>query len=55
MQQTKDRRRDQAHAAAGLTALRFTHAQIAFEPAHVEAVLRAVAARLSPPAAGAAA
>src|SRR3954471_8730131 len=37
MQQTRDRRRDQAHTAAGLIALRFTHAQIAFEPAHVEA------------------
>jgi len=47
MQQTNDRRRDQAHLAAGLTPLRFTHAQIRYEPEHVEAVLRAVAARLS--------
>ena len=45
-QQARDRLRDQTHAAAGLTALRFTHAQVAFEAAHVQAVLRAVAARL---------
>ena len=30
-QQAKDRLRDQRHAAAGLTPLRFTHAQVAFE------------------------
>lgn len=52
-QQTKDRRRDQAHQAAGLTVLRFTHAQVFHEPEHVEATLAAVAARLSPPAAAA--
>ena len=45
-QQAKDRRRDQAHAAAGLTQLRFTHAQIAYERAHVMSTLAAVAARL---------
>jgi very-short-patch-repair endonuclease len=55
LQQTADRRRDQDHLAAGLTPVRFTHAQIAYEPGHVEAVLRALAARLSPPAAAAAA
>jgi very-short-patch-repair endonuclease len=44
-QQTRDHRRDQAHTAAGLTPLRFTHAQIHFEAPHVEAVLTAVAAR----------
>lgn len=45
-QQTEDRRRDQDHAVAGLTTLRFTYAQVRFEPEHVERVLRAVAARL---------
>jgi very-short-patch-repair endonuclease len=45
-QQTKDRLRDQRHTAAGLVPLRFTHEQIRYEPAHVEATLRAVAARL---------
>lgn len=46
-QQARDRQRDQAHAAAGLTPLRFTHAQVAFEPGHVQATLAAVAARLA--------
>jgi very-short-patch-repair endonuclease len=45
-QQTKDRRRDQAHAAAGLTTLRFSTAQVRFEPDHVRSTLAAVAARL---------
>jgi very-short-patch-repair endonuclease len=44
-QQAKDRRRDQAHAAAGLTALRFTHEQVARDPEDVEATLVAVAKR----------
>jgi hypothetical protein len=38
--------RDQAHAAAGLTCLRFTHEQIAFEAAYVEGILVAVRERL---------
>ena len=38
-QQARDRRRDQAHAAAGLTPLRFTHEQVRYEPAHVRAAL----------------
>jgi very-short-patch-repair endonuclease len=46
-QQARDRLRDQAHAAAGLTPLRFTRAQVVFEPGHVRATLSAVAARLS--------
>jgi very-short-patch-repair endonuclease len=46
-QQTKDRVRDQAHAAVGLTTLRFTHAQVAHEADHVEATLSAVGRRLS--------
>jgi very-short-patch-repair endonuclease len=45
-QQARDRRRDQAHAAAGLTPLRFTHAQVTFERRHVEATLSAVRSRL---------
>jgi very-short-patch-repair endonuclease len=45
-QQARDRLRDQTHAAAGLTPLRFTHAQVRFEAAHVEATLVAVARRL---------
>lgn len=45
-QQTRDRLRDQAHTAAGLTTLRFTHAQVRFEPRHVRGTLTAVARRL---------
>jgi very-short-patch-repair endonuclease len=41
-QQTRDRRRDQVHAATGLTPLRFTHAQVRYEPAHVVRMLAAV-------------
>jgi very-short-patch-repair endonuclease len=47
-QQAADRVRDQAHMAAGLTPLRFTRAQVRYEPGHVEAILRAVALRLLP-------
>jgi very-short-patch-repair endonuclease len=43
-QQARDRRRDQAHTAAGLTPLRFTHGQVAYEPRDVEATLRRVVA-----------
>jgi very-short-patch-repair endonuclease len=45
-QQAKDRLRDQVHAAAGLTPLRFTRSQVRFEPDRVRSVLEAVAARL---------
>jgi very-short-patch-repair endonuclease len=48
-QQTRDRVRDQAHTAAGLTHLRFTHAQVRYEPRYVEATLARVARRLAPP------
>jgi predicted transcriptional regulator of viral defense system/very-short-patch-repair endonuclease len=44
--QARDRLRDQAHAAAGLTALRFTHAQVRYEGRHVRETLTAVARRL---------
>lgn len=46
-QQAADRLRDQAHTAAGLTQLRFTHAQVRYRPGYVRAVLAAVAERLS--------
>lgn len=45
-QQARDRRRDQAHTVAGMTPLRFTHAQVRFAPEHVRATLVAVARRL---------
>jgi very-short-patch-repair endonuclease len=45
-QQARDRLRDQAHAAAGLMSLRFTRAQVTFEPGHVQATLAAVACRI---------
>ncbi|HEU5141833.1 MAG TPA: DUF559 domain-containing protein [Solirubrobacterales bacterium] len=47
-QQTKDRRRDQKHAAAGMTPLRFTEAQVRHEPERVRETLEAVAERLRP-------
>jgi very-short-patch-repair endonuclease len=49
--QARDRQRDQAHAAAGLTSLRFTHAQVRYEPRHVVRTLRAVFERLNGPGA----
>ena len=45
-QQAADRVRDQAHASSGLTPLRFTHAQVRYEPGHVERTLREVTPRL---------
>ena len=39
-EQARDRVRDQAHAVVGLTPLRFTRAQVAFEPAYVHATWR---------------
>ena len=45
-EQARDRLRDQAHTAAGMTQLRFTHEQVRYEPEHVLAVLRATARRL---------
>lgn len=46
-QQRIDRVRDQTHAAAGLTPLRFTAAQVRYEPRQTLATLAAVASRLS--------
>lgn len=45
-QQATDRRRDQAHTAAGLTVLRFSESQIRYERRQVRATLVSVAARL---------
>lgn len=45
-QQRKDRVRDQAHAVAGLTTLRFTAAQVRYEAPRTKDSLAAVAARL---------
>ncbi len=45
-EQARDRSRDQTHAAAGLTVLRFTHADVAHDPARVVRILRAVHRRL---------
>lgn len=41
-QQSEDLRRDHEHAAAGLRTLRFSHAQIRYEPRHVESTPAAV-------------
>jgi hypothetical protein len=45
-EQSRDRVRDQAHLAAGLTPLRFTHAQIRYQRDHVRKTLVAVALKL---------
>lgn len=47
IQQQKDRVRDQVHTAAGLTPLRFTHAQVSANPAFVTTTLAAVSRRLA--------
>jgi hypothetical protein len=44
--QTRDARRDRAHALAGMTPLRFTHYEIKYEPAQVRAELIRAAAML---------
>ena len=44
-QQVHDRRRDQAHIAAGLTCVRFTHAQIRYEPGYVQGILRRITSK----------
>ncbi len=44
-QQARDKVRDQAHTAAGLIALRFTHSQVKFEAGRVVATLRSVTER----------
>jgi very-short-patch-repair endonuclease len=47
LQQAADRRRDQAHTAAGLTTLRFAEHQVRSEPQAVQELLRSVTRRLS--------
>ena len=44
--QARDRLRDQAHTAAGMTPLRFTHAQIRYEPEYVRSILATTAANI---------
>jgi very-short-patch-repair endonuclease len=46
-QQARDRLRDQRHTAAGLTPLRFTRAQVRFEPGYVGETMAAVVRRLA--------
>jgi very-short-patch-repair endonuclease len=46
-EQARDRLRDQAHTAAGLTQLRFTHEQVRYEPEYVEGILAQTASRLA--------
>lgn len=46
-EQARDRLREQAHTAAGLTPLRFTHEQVRYEPEHVLGVLGATAQMLA--------
>jgi very-short-patch-repair endonuclease len=46
-QQGRDRVRDQVHTAVGLTPLRFTRAQVRFEPGYVGDTLAAVVRRLA--------
>lgn len=45
-QQARDRVRDQTHLAAGLTPLRFTHAQVRFESGYVSETLVSLVSRL---------
>jgi very-short-patch-repair endonuclease len=53
-QQKRALERDQAHLAAGLWPLRFSHWQIKHDPAHVRKVLRSAVARAETAAKGAA-
>lgn len=46
-EQARDRLRDQAHTAAGLTQLRFTHEQVRYEPEYVQRILAQTASRFA--------
>jgi very-short-patch-repair endonuclease len=46
-EQARDRLRDQAHTAAGLIQLRFTHEQVRYEPEYVERILAQTASRFA--------
>lgn len=45
-QQTRDRQREHAHLRAGMTPVRFTHAQVAYDPDDVVGLLIGLASRL---------
>lgn len=45
-EQARDRLRDQAHTAAGLSHLRFTHEQVRYDPGHVRTILLQTVARI---------
>ena len=45
--QGRDRLRDQAHTASGLTQLRFTHEQVRYEPDYVRRILAQTASRFA--------
>jgi very-short-patch-repair endonuclease len=45
--QARDRLRDQAHTAAGLTQLRFTHEQVRYQPDYVRRILAQTASRFA--------
>ncbi len=47
-QQARDRLRDQAHTAAGLRPLRFSHSQVRYEPDYVRQTLVRVSGARSP-------
>jgi very-short-patch-repair endonuclease len=46
-EQARDRLRDQAHTAAGMTQLRFTHEQVRYEPEYVARILAQTASRFA--------
>jgi very-short-patch-repair endonuclease len=46
-EQARDRLRDQAHTATGLTQLRFTHEQVRYEPDYVRRILAQTASRFA--------
>lgn len=46
-EQARDRLRDQAHSAAGMTQLRFTHEQVRYEPGYVVRILAQTASRFA--------
>jgi very-short-patch-repair endonuclease len=46
-EQARDRLRDQAHTAGGLTQLRFTHEQVRYEPEYVVRILAQTASRFA--------
>jgi very-short-patch-repair endonuclease len=47
-EQARDRLRDQAHTAAGMVQLRFTHEQIRYDPDYAREILRRTAVQILP-------